>query len=106
MAATTGVGRTGRTIPVRSSLREWTTETRHAVRTTEFYVMIAAVVGILAAAYWVGRNASGVADAFPAERAWLYVSIVVGGYMISRGLAKAGSCESYRDDGDDGPPAP
>ena len=31
------------------------------------------------------------ADAFPASRAWLYVAIVGVGYMVSRGLAKAGS---------------
>jgi hypothetical protein len=32
-------------------------------------------------------------DAFPAVRAWLYIAIVGGGYMVSRGLAKAGSRE-------------
>ena len=34
-------------------------------------------------------------DAFPAVRAWLYVAIVGVGYMISRGLAKAGSRDPY-----------
>jgi hypothetical protein len=34
-------------------------------------------------------------DAFPAARAWLYVAIVAVGYMVSRGLAKAGSRDPY-----------
>lgn len=32
---------------------------------------------------------------FGAERAWLYITILTVGYMISRGLAKAGSHEPY-----------
>jgi hypothetical protein len=39
-----------------------------------------------------GENAN---DAFPAVRAWLYVAIVGAAYMVSRGLAKAGSREPY-----------
>jgi hypothetical protein len=34
-------------------------------------------------------------DAFPASRAWLLIAIVGVGYMVSRGLAKAGSREPY-----------
>jgi len=40
-------------------------------------------------------------DAFPAVRAWLYVSIVGSAYIVSRGLEKAGSRDPYwatRDD--------
>jgi hypothetical protein len=65
-------------------------ETKHSSKTTEFYAMLAAIAGILIACWWIGRD-EGVADAFKAERAWLYVTIVASAYMVSRGLAKSGS---------------
>lgn len=34
--------------------------------------------------------ASAVSDTFGDRRAWLYVAIVATGYIVSRGLAKAG----------------
>jgi hypothetical protein len=73
-------------------------ETKHASKTTEFYAMIAAIAGILIAAWWIGRDDDAAADLFKAERAWLYVTIVAAAYMVSRGLAKSGS---YDRDGDD-----
>ena len=75
-----------------------TTETKNASKTTEFYAMVAIVAGILVAAWWIGRN--GAPDAFRADRAWLLISIVGSAYMVSRGLAKSGSREAYRDDND------
>ena len=70
-----------------------TTETKHAFKTTEFWAMVAIVGGILIASWIVdGRD---VGDAFPAVRAWLYVAIVASAYIVSRGLAKAGSSEPY-----------
>ena len=83
-----------------------TTETKHAFKTTEFWAMIAVIVGILVASALVdqGEGTGGAAqDAFPAVRAWLYVAIVAVGYMVSRGLAKAGSREPYWADRDDLP---
>ena len=71
-------------------------ETKHATKTTEFYAMIAVIAGILIACWWIGRN--GGVDAFKAERAWLYVSIVASAYMVSRGLAKSGSHDIHGDD--------
>jgi hypothetical protein len=74
------------------------TETKHAFKTTEFWAMVAIVVGILIAALIVGQgdgNGKADVDAFPAVRARLYVAIVGVGYMVSRGLAKAGSSDPY-----------
>ena len=36
-------------------------------------------------------------DFFQADKAWLYITILTFGYMVSRGLAKAGSREPYSD---------
>ena len=68
--------------------------------------MIAIIVGILVASWMVGQgdgNGKANVDAFPAVRAWLYVAIVGVGYMVSRGLAKAGSRDPYWSTGDDLP---
>src|SRR4051812_2090637 len=81
-----------------SSLMRLSSETKHALKTTEFWAMVAIVAGILIASWIVGQgdgNGNANVDAFPASRAWLLVAIVGGGYMVSRGLAKAGSREPY-----------
>jgi hypothetical protein len=81
-----------------------TTETKHAVKTTEFWAMVAIVVGILLAAKLIGQgdgNGKADVDAFPAVRAWLYIAIVGVGYMVSRGLAKAGTSDPYWANPDD-----
>jgi hypothetical protein len=73
-------------------------ETKQAFKTTEFWAMVAIVVGILLASKLVGQgdgNGRANVDAFPAVRAWLYVAIVGVGYMVSRGLAKSGSSDPY-----------
>ena len=74
-----------------------TTETKHAFKTTEFWAMVGVIAGILIASAVVdaGEGAGAAGDAFSAQRAWLYVAIVAVGYMVSRGLAKAGSREPY-----------
>lgn len=64
-------------------------ETRPAFRTTEFAVYLAAVVGVLAASALVGESA-GRGDVFLADKAWFYVTLLTIGYLVSRGLAKAG----------------
>jgi hypothetical protein len=89
----------------RSTIRRLSTETKQAFKTTEFWAMVAVVLGILIAAAMIkgGDTAPG-SDEFIARQAWLYVAIVAVGYMISRGLAKSGSREPYdadRDDRDD-----
>jgi len=87
-------------------LMRLTAETKHSLKTTEFYAMIAVIVGILVAAWLVGQgdgNGNADVDAFPANRAWLYVAIVAVGYMVSRGLAKSGSRDPYWADESDLP---
>ena len=78
------------------------TETKQAFKTTEFWAMVAIVAGILIAS-WVIDDGGGSGDAFPAVRAWLYVAVVASAYIVSRGLAKAGSSEPYWADQDDLP---
>jgi hypothetical protein len=66
------------------------TETKSSYKTTELIVYVLAVAGVLIAAALVDNN-------FGADPAWRYVTYLTVGYMISRGLAKAGSREPYRD---------
>ena len=44
--------------------------------------------------------ASAIVDVsdFGAQEAWFYVTLLTIGYMVSRGLAKAGSRDFYDDD--------
>jgi di/tricarboxylate transporter len=86
----------------RNTVRRLTTETKQAFKTTEFWAMVGVIVAILVAASLIkgGDTAPGT-DEFVAKQAWLYVSIVAVGYMISRGLAKSGSRDPYTDDSDD-----
>jgi hypothetical protein len=80
------------------------TETKQAFKTTEFWAMVAIVGGILLASWLIDDGDGGASgDAFPAVRAWLYVAIVASAYIVSRGLAKAGSPEPYWADRDDLP---
>lgn len=78
--------------PVRPSS---TTETKPAFRTTEFAVYLVAVVGVLVASWLVGDSDSR-GDVFLADKAWLYITLLTVGYLISRGLAKSGS-RAHRD---------
>jgi hypothetical protein len=75
--------------------RRLSTETKASFKTTEFFTYLAAVAGVLIAAGVVDEaNAGG----FGAKQAWLYVTILTVGYMVSRGLAKSGSREPYTTD--------
>ncbi|GAA4561551.1 hypothetical protein GCM10023176_00390 [Micromonospora coerulea] len=66
------------------------TETKPSFATTEFWVYIASIAGVLLASYLVGKNAAGV-DIFRAPQAWFFITLLTLGYLGSRGLAKAGS---------------
>jgi hypothetical protein len=73
------------------------TETKASFKTTELFVYI----GLLAAIFVAGavtKAGSNHGDVFPATRVWLYATILTVGYLISRGLAKAGSRDPYLKD--------
>jgi hypothetical protein len=100
MAVHTEGGAVGRTAPRVSGPTRLSTETKHALKTTEFWAYLASVAGVLIAS-WIVTSGNGGAhngDAFNASRAWLIVAILSVGYMVSRGLAKSGSREPYRTD--------
>jgi hypothetical protein len=72
-----------------------TTETKAAFKTTELMAYVAAVAAVLIAALVLDADDAG---GMGARQAWLYVTILTAGYMISRGLAKSGSRDPYWDD--------
>jgi hypothetical protein len=78
-----------------SGLRRYTTETKASAKTSELWMAIAVIAGILISAAVINGGDTGGTDEFIARNAWLYVSIVTAGYLISRGLAKSGSSEPY-----------
>jgi uncharacterized membrane protein YcjF (UPF0283 family) len=83
----------------RGLVRRLTTETKQALKTTEFWSFVALVVAILISAAVINGGDDGT-DEFIARQAWLYVSILGAGYFVSRGLAKSGSREPYTDEHD------
>jgi len=97
MAATVQSDR--RAVTHTSAGRRLATETKSAFKTTEFFGMVAVIVGILISAAVIKGGDSGGTDEFIARQAWLYVSIVAGAYFIGRGLAKSGAREPYFGDG-------
>jgi hypothetical protein len=76
--------------------RRLTTETKHAIKTTEMYAYVVTFALILIAGAVIKQK--GNVDAFRADKVWLYITILTIGYMVSRGLAKAGSREPYTED--------
>jgi hypothetical protein len=85
------------------------TETKQAFKTTEFFAFLAILAGILIAAWMIDEESGGAGanggDYFRADEAWRYITFLTIGYMISRGLAKAGSRDPYWADQDDLPHA-
>ncbi|MEV4350040.1 hypothetical protein AB0J83_36745 [Actinoplanes sp. NPDC049596] len=73
-------------------------ETKPSFKTTELAVYVLSVVGVLIAAKVTGDvPGENGGDIFAADKAWLYITLLTIGYMISRGLAKAGSRSLGRD---------
>jgi hypothetical protein len=58
-------------------------ETKWSLLTTEFWAMLIVVVAILIA--------TAVSDSLNDTRGWLLVTVVATGYIVSRGIAKAGT---------------
>ena len=77
-----------------SAARRLVTETKASFKTTEFFAYLAVVVGLLIAGNTIEGQEGG-ADYFAADKVWLYITLLTIGYMISRGLAKAGSSQPY-----------
>ncbi len=69
---------------------ERSAETKPSFKTTELIVYVLAVLGVLIASAIVDNS-------FGADPAWRYVTYLTIGYMISRGLAKAGSRQPQDD---------
>ena len=87
--------------------RRFTTETKHALKTTEFWVFAAVLTALMIASYVIGDDESGGTsgdgggDIFRADEAWRLATFLTIGYLISRGLAKAGSREPYWEEPED-----
>ena len=95
-AAPTRITGDGNAVRERGPVRR-STETKSAFKTTEMIAYVAAVVGVLIAALVVDQSDAG---GFGAKQAWLYVTILTVGYMVSRGLAKSGSRDPYTENDD------
>jgi hypothetical protein len=94
---TTGPGQ-GR--GVGSTTRRLTTETKQFFKTSEFVAYVVVFIGILIAANSIEAEEGG-ADFFSADKAWLYITILTFGYMLSRGIAKSGVRDPYDADRSD-----
>ncbi|MFE6161025.1 hypothetical protein ACFQ7F_19165 [Streptomyces sp. NPDC056486] len=73
--------------------RQTQSETKPSFKTSEMFAYVASVIAVLIASLAVGDGSDGV-DRFPADQAWLYVTLLTIGYLVSRGLAKSGSRET------------
>jgi hypothetical protein len=71
-------------------------ETKLSIKSSEFWIFLAAVGGVLIASEVVGVNAHH-NDYFRADRAFLLIALLTIGYLVSRGLSKAGSSTRSRD---------
>jgi hypothetical protein len=58
-------------------------ETKWALLTTEFWAMLGLVIAVLIAA--------AISDSLNDVRAWTLVAVIGTGYIVSRGIAKAGT---------------
>ena len=77
----------------RTTVRRTFTESKAGAKTTEFYVMVIFVAGVLLATY-------ADQDTLARRDGWFFAALAVGAYILSRGLAKLGSREPYTEDRD------
>ena len=73
-----------------------TPETKEFFKTSEFLVWLLTVAAILIAAAIIGGD-DNARDAFGASHAWTLVAVLSFAYIISRGIAKAGTRRGYGD---------
>lgn len=66
------------------------TETKNSFLTTEFWIYAGAVTLVVISAFWRGGSANGLNINDP-TLAWWFLSALTAAYLVSRGLAKAGS---------------
>ncbi|MET0715051.1 MAG: hypothetical protein ABWY57_09075 [Mycetocola sp.] len=78
-----------------TTARRVTVETKPAFKTTEFYAWIVVSLAILIASAMVDNGEDG--QGFGADHAWQYVAFVTVAYILSRGIAKAGTRGRDRD---------
>ena len=85
----------------RGFARRLSTETRRSPQTSELWVYLAAVLGVLIASAVIdGGDGGRDDDYFLADEAWLLITVLTVGYLLSRGWAKSGSREPYWEDPD------
>jgi hypothetical protein len=87
-----GAGRFGRSGAGARPVGMTRTETRPALVTTEFYAYVVMTAAVLIAGL-VTKAGDGHDDRLTAYNTWLIAGLLTIGYMISRGLAKAGSTD-------------
>jgi hypothetical protein len=69
-------------------------ETKPAFRTSEFWIYVVLLLSVLIAGLATGEGPEGLG----AGEVWLYAVILTVGYLVSRGLAKAGASTSVVED--------
>lgn len=77
----------------RPARRHDVVETKPSHKTSELIAYVVTVIAVLVASAVVDDSSD-----FGAQDAWFFVTLLTIGYMISRGLAKAGSRSSYEAD--------
>lgn len=70
-------------------------ETKLSLKTTELLAYVSAVTAVVVTAFIVGGNDQGSPDPFGAADALRYITWLTIGYMVARGLAKAGSHDGH-----------
>ena len=81
-----------------SRARRFASETKQAFKTTEFWIYLTILVGLLIAGVVADADEGSSVDGFGANQVWLYAVVLTVGYLISRGLAKSGSRDPYWDE--------
>lgn len=82
--------------------RRLSTETKAAFKTTEFFAYLISVIAVIVAAQTIGRDSTTAShvDYFRADQAFLLITVLTVGYMLSRGIAKSGSRDFYDENND------